>query len=643
MARFTAPPSRRGAFAAATRGVAADLIPSPNSSAPDPLFMDRKGIAILVVAFALLLGLQPLAKFIFPTKPLPPGSTNAAQASLSGTNRVPAQTNPAPAVPVLNGVQPLAPALPTPAAKGPEETASIATKSARWVIGSHGGGIRHVEVLSHQAFTGRLAKGRSNAPIFLNGDSLPPVLGLQNAAALEGDGVYQVQKIDASTVRAEKALPNGLRIVREYRLTTNDHLLHATVRIENRTAQVLAIPPVDWSTGSATLMNSHDKGDMLAVDWFNGSKSVQTPGWVSSPGFLCIPSNPRSDYKGGEGNVVWAAVQNQFFTLITLPDRPGREFSATRTLLPAPTPESLRSDPGQNTQPIAVSSVLRQDGGNVEPGKSLDFKFTVYAGPKEYFSLSRLQPAFDQTMGYGIFGFFAKPLLLGMNFLHNTAGLPYGWCIVVITIFIKLVFWPLTAVSTRSMKRMAELGPQLQAIRDKYKDDPKRLNEKTLQFMRESGYNPVAGCLPMLVQIPVFIGFFTMLRSAIELRGASFFWCPDLSAADTLFVVPGLGFLPLLGIPGLGLPLNLMPLFYVGTALWQTHLTPVSPQMDPAQQKIMRWMPLMFLALFYNYSAGLTLYWTVQNLLSILQTKLTSTKPSTPEPAKPTTLRPAKR
>ncbi len=611
--------------------------------------MDRKAIAILVVAFGLALGLQPVAKMLFPTKPVPPGATNGAPRVLNGTN-IPAASLSAPGsqatVPSLNNVQPLAPATTAPATPaGPEKTAVLANKASRWIISSHGGGIRNVELLEYQAFTGRIAKGRSNTPVLLNAPGLPPVLSLRNGAAIEGDGEYQIRQVDASTVTAEKTLPNGLHIVREYRLTTNEHLLHAVVRLENRTANVLSLPAVEWSTGAATLMNSHDKGDMLAVDWFNGSKTYQTLGWVPTPGLLCIPSNPKVDYKSREddGSIVWASVQNQFFTLVTIPDRTAKEFTAVRTLLAAPGADSMRADPGQNPQPVAVVSSFKQDGANVAPGKSLDYGFTVYAGPKEYFGLSRLQPSLDLNMEYGIFGFFAKPLLLGMNFLHNSVKLPYGWCIVVITLFIKILFWPLTAVSTRSMKRMAELGPQLQAIRDKYKDDPKRLNEKTLLFMRESGYNPVAGCLPMIVQIPVFIGFFTMLRSAIELRGASFLWCPDLAAADTLFVIPGLGFVPLLGVPGLGLPFNLMPLFYVGTALWQTHLTPASPQMDPAQQKIMRWMPLMFLALFYNYSAGLTLYWTVQNLLSILQTKLTTTKPSDPAPATPTTLRQARR
>ena len=117
-----------------------------------------------------------------------------------------------------------------------------------------------------------------------------------------------------------------------------------------------------------------------------------------------------------------------------------------------------------------------------------------------------------------------------------------------------------------------------------------------------------------------------MLRSAIELRGMSFLWCCDLSAADTLMVIPGLGFLPLIGVVGLGLPFNVMPLLYVGTGLWMNHTMPMAPQMDPVQQRLIRWMPVFFLFLFYNYSAGLTVYWTTNNLLTILQNKLTKTK-----------------
>jgi len=132
----------------------------------------------------------------------------------------------------------------------------------------------------------------------------------------------------------------------------------------------------------------------------------------------------------------------------------------------------------------------------------------------------------------------------------------------------------------------------------------------------------MGGCLPMLIQTPVFIGFFTMIRSAIELRGAHFLWVADLSKPDTLFMIPGVTFIPFISTPD-GLPFNLLPLFMGGAMLWQSHLTPASPGMDPGQAKLMRYMPLMFLVFLYNYSAGLALYWTVNNLLTIVQTKLT--------------------
>jgi YidC/Oxa1 family membrane protein insertase len=205
-------------------------------------------------------------------------------------------------------------------------------------------------------------------------------------------------------------------------------------------------------------------------------------------------------------------------------------------------------------------------------------------------------------------------LLVSMNGLHDLFKLGYGWVIILITIIIKLLFWPLTAASTRSMKRMASLQPQMKAVQEKYKDDPAKMNKKMMEFWKEHKVNPMGGCLPMLLQMPVFIGFFYMIQTAIELRGESWLWVTDLSKPDTLFFIPGIGF-----------PFNLLPLLMGVTMLWQSHLTPPSPGMDPMQQKMMKYLPLIFLFMLYNFSSGLTLYWTVQNLLSILQTKLTKT------------------
>ena len=252
----------------------------------------------------------------------------------------------------------------------------------------------------------------------------------------------------------------------------------------------------------------------------------------------------------------------------------------------------------------------------------------LLAGPKEYKTLSRMPNEMDRVMGFGWFGFFAKALLLSMNGLASL-GLSYGMAIIAITVIIKLLFWPLTTASTRSMKRMGALQPQMKAIQAKYKDDPRKMNMKLMEFMKENKVNPMGGCLPLLLQIPVFIGFYQMIQSAIELRGASFLWACDLSKPDTVAHIAGF-------------PLNPLPLLMGATMLWQARITPMAPGMDPAQQQIMRYMPLIMVVFLYNFSAGLALYWTTQNLLSILQMKLTHHKTADeakggtpPAPARP--------
>jgi YidC/Oxa1 family membrane protein insertase len=272
------------------------------------------------------------------------------------------------------------------------------------------------------------------------------------------------------------------------------------------------------------------------------------------------------------------------------------------------------------------------------PGSSLERQITFFAGPKEYRTLAliadRFQNNVDLVMGFGwvVFAFFTKTLLLAMNWLHSTLSVSYGWAIIIITVVIKLLFWPLTQASTRSMKRMQALQPQMNAIKEKYKDDPVKMNKKVMEFMKEQRVSPLGGCLPMMLQMPVFFGFYGMIRSAIELRGAPFLWIADLSKPDTLFNFNEI-------IPGLNFPFNPLPLLMGVTMLWQARLAPPSPGMDPAQAKMMKYMPLMFMVFLYNFSAALALYWTVSNLLTIAQTKLTRTADPA-LPAQPSVLTP---
>jgi YidC/Oxa1 family membrane protein insertase len=513
----------------------------------------------------------------------------------------------------------VAPSLPKPIAPDkPEELLVFTNDLARYTFSSHGGGIKLVELLKYKQRVGCRDKTGTNSLASLNADTPLPILSLAANEALQGDGLFKLSRTDTG-VRAEKTLENGLVLVKEFQPTSN-YLVNATTTIENRSAQAVSLPVQEWNVGSATPMDESDNEQFIGILWYDGSsKQAIDQGWFANRFLGCFPGTPRTQYVGGENNVVWAEVHNQFFTVVLMPAQPANKVTATKIDLPPPPREVLAENPRANLKPFGFQSSVVYAATNLAPGQVLGRKFMLYAGPKENRILERialqLKNDIDIVMGYtGFFGWFSKALLWSMNGLHEL-GLGYAMAIIVITVIIKLLFWPLTQASTRSMKRMASLQPQMNAIRERYKDDPTKMNRKMMDFMKEHKVSPLGGCLPMLLQIPVFIGFFTMVRSAIELRGARFLWACDLSKPDTLFFIPVLNF-----------PFNPLPLLMGATMLWQARLTPASPGMDPAQQKIMRYMPLIFLFILYNYSSGLTLYWTVQNLLTIAQTKLTRAK-----------------
>jgi YidC/Oxa1 family membrane protein insertase len=315
-------------------------------------------------------------------------------------------------------------------------------------------------------------------------------------------------------------------------------------------------------------------------------------------------------------------AHNQFFASIVMLDAPASQIVSRAIDLPRPTEGKFSTT--NNPALKGFETTVHYPATTLEAGKTIERNVNLFIGPKEYKTLASIANRYnndvDKAMGFGFFGFFSKALLLVMNWLHSALSIPYGWAIIVITVLLKIVFWPLTAASTRASQKMAALAPQITALKEKHKDDPAKFSAKQMEFYKENKINPVAGCLPMLVQLPVFFGFFMMLRTAIELRGASFFWATDLSKTDTIFYLSGF-------------PINVL-LLYIATAIWQTHVTPMSPGMDPTQQKMMRWMPLMFLVILYNFSSGLALYMTVNNLLTILQTKMTK-KPEMPAPGGP--------
>ena len=578
--------------------------------------MDRTGIIVVTIC-VLIMGvwLYDEQKYQHELALHPPAPVAAAApAAAPGGN---------PAPPAALELSPFDPNL-------PERTLVLTNANARYTFTSRGGGLQSVALLgSPENISLRWKKTAvtdPNAVVTLNAHALVPTLAILGDTNLVGDGNFTLTRT-ATGVRAEKVLPDGLRVVKDFQLSSN-FLVNVQVRLGNTTDRPLALPGQEWVVGLATPMDVDDNGQAVGAMWYDGN-GVQdcSPMWFAG-GWFSGP--PKSEYLKGSNNVCWAAIHNQFFALIAMPptNQPAAEISARPVDLPWLLTAASKSVPkGVQTALVYPAQTLPAHGVQ-------ERSLVLYAGPKEYRSLARIGDEFqnhaDLVMNFGtgyagFFGigsFFAKALLLSLNWIHDVTTLGYGWTIVLLTLLLRGIFWPLTAASTRSMKRMQALSPELKALQVKYKDDVQKLTQKQWELYKKHKVSPLSGCLPMLIQMPVFIGFFTMIRSAIELRGAHFLWVTDLSKPDTLWM-----------IPGANIPFNLLPLLMVAVMIWQAHLQPPSPGMDPGQQKMMRFMPLMLLIFLYTYSSGMALYMTVSTLAGVVQTKLTKIAPPVTPPA----------
>jgi len=592
--------------------------------------MDKTGIIVISIC-VMLLGWWFVEQNKIATQQAHFNATNQialAQAVFSNTNAattVPVTTTTSASAPMVFDTN------------APEQTIVLTNGRARYTFTSRGGGLKTVEMLDYPETVSARWKGQvtnSATVAVLNARVEVPVLAVLGGPGLVGDGNFTLTPV-ANGVRAEKTLPDGLRLVKNFQFSSN-FLVNASVRMENTSDRPLGLPAQEFVVGTATPMDVDDVGQMEGAMWSDGVKELDHPLLsFSGGGFGCARGPAKTEIREGSSNVSWAAAHNQFFALMlmTRTNEPAQQMVARTVTLPRFQNVGVVTNV---VEPKGVQTALMYPAITLSANSSVERGLVLFAGPKEYRVLVRVGQEYgnnaDQVMNFGsgfasfwgVGTFFAKLLLSAMNGVHDLTKLGYGWTIVIITVLIKLLFWPLTAASTRSMKRMQALAPELAALKEKYKDDVQKLTSKQWELYKKNKVNPMSGCLPMLIQMPVFIGFFTMIRSAIELRGAHWLWVADLSKPDTLFMIPGITFIPFISTPE-GIPFNLLPLLMGGAMLWQSHLTPASPGMDPAQQKMMRWLPAIFILFLYNYSSGLALYWTVNNLLTIVQTKMTKT------------------
>ena len=533
-----------------------------------------------------------------------PPDPNAVKKKADKAAHVPAPTNAATAptasapVPQLAAKESLAPGAVNRTTS--EQTAVLENKKIRAVLTTWGGGVKEIELKEHEV--------EAQEKVFLNRGSPDAVFALRGWTAPGEDLAWTLEKADAQeVVLVAPAHPDGSVVVRRTFRVAGDYLISLEQSVENRGGTPFALPAYALAGGvGAPIHLRQYEQPYVGTGWFSTDLSYTThklPEFLPSNFLFFFPQKGKEKVASREEHPVrWIAAKSQFFAMVlTVQGDPAMAAEARKVELSG---EEMADGHGKV---LAVETWLKMPGFDLPPAGQSRRAFTLYAGPKEDWRLRSLPAHEDYVMEFGWMGWVSRPLLSVMNWIHRWVG-NYGWTIVILTILIKAVLWYPQAKANLSMKKMQLLAPKLKELQEKYKEEPTKLNTEMMKLYKDFGVNPLGGCLPLLIQMPVFLGFYYMLLSSVELRGQTFFWIHDLSRPDTVFV-----------IPGLGLPINPMPLIMTATMMWSMHITPQPQGVDNPAAKMMKFMPLLMLVFCYNFSSALSLYWTVQNLLSIVQ------------------------
>ncbi|MDR0418541.1 MAG: membrane protein insertase YidC [Puniceicoccales bacterium] len=459
---------------------------------------------------------------------------------------------------------------------------------------SIGAGIQDVKLKKYPAVRGQ------EAPFTFNENVRLPALALSFGTFdkfLLTD--YEIVSHTTNSVIFRKPMKNGIVIEREYRLAQHEipYVLTVQVRFTNSTEKTYDLENIFVGLGSFPATPSDVLGDYLNFGYYDGQKAhfIRTNDFCAKSGFLGMGKESAKNQITGNDKIVWGSVKNQFFTGVFTPKVPGCGFVATPNGVVSATYEKMND---------SVVGSVKLAVGRIDPGQTKTIDADFYVGPKDYVFLDRLGQEQDLVMQFGIFGFVSKLLLLLMKGIYTLLG-NWGVTIIVLTLIVKLLLWPLTTAQVRSSRKMSKLQEPLKKVKEKYRDNPQKLQTETLKLFRDNRINPAAGCLPIFIQIPIFVGLYFMLRTTAEMRFAPFLWISDLSLPDT---IAHLG----------NFPINILPLIMGVSMVWQMKVMP-TPSADGAQKWVFKLMPIIFLVFCYNFPSALVLYWTIQNLLTIAQ------------------------
>jgi YidC/Oxa1 family membrane protein insertase len=539
-------------------------------------------------------------------KPLPSPTPSATVLPISALT---AQATPSQSPAGVLGSTPVtnSPVIPEISAK----RATLDTSRAEYLFANNTGGIESVTLFLHL--------GANEQSLFLNKDSGLPIGALCDASGTPIGGFTMDADKGKGITSFSLTAPSGLAITKAFTLprtvgSPEEYVVKMDLTFINKGSNPLSLPGFSVAAGGEAPVHIKDLPTYTSFDWYKDGKIVdgkidgaKMPSPINVNWFeagkiplVGIETHPARDlYTEADAVVWWAAVTSQYFcTIVTAPkDQPGSGVWSRRYLAR----DAVESS---NSQPVyGITGGLGTGSITLAPGETVTRSYSIYAGPKDFYSLGKLGEDQQKIMNFGMFHLVSEFLLWAMNAIDKVTH-SFAAAIIILTILIKSALWPLQNKATTSMKRMQQLSPKMTELREKYKDDPTKMNEELMKLYKQYGVNPFGGCLPMLVQIPIFFGFYSMLGSAIELRNSHFLWIHDLSQPDTLTHI-------------MGFPINLLPLIMAGTMVWQMMISPKSG--DATQQRMMYFMPVIFLTFAYNYASGLALYWTTQNIFSIVQ------------------------
>lgn len=548
--------------------------------------MEKRVLLAIVLCIIVLVLWE---KFFVPKRQPAPPSTSPAVEQVPPAPTKPDQAEPTvPKIPTSESPAPSTPSFPSPAAHAGRDV-RVETPLYRAVFTETGARLksfvlkRYRETIEEDSPGKELVKTSriEDLPLAFNFVDRP--VAALNLAPYVADSKTSVTVSEGQnhTLTFSYEAPGWLRITRQYHFVADSYLIDLSVSVENlgdpwENAPTLSLISLPLSAGGGSRYTF--QGPSLLVN--NELEEVK---------FKKIKGEEKFP-----GPIDWVAYTGQYFIMALLPVNLTPNHAQLEALDAA-------------TQMVGVTLIGPKIA--LQPGVQQQFNYKLYLGPKEVNTLKAADPRLAKAVNFGWFDVIAQPLLVCLKFfyryLHN-----YGYAIILLTLLIKLLFWPLTHKSYVSMKAMKKLQPKMQKIREKYKDDKEKMNQEVMQMYRTHKVNPIGGCLPMVLQIPVFFALYRLLYSSIAIRHAPFlWWINDLAAPDRFPIG--------VQIPYLGNGLPILTVLMGVSMFAQQKMSPTGG--DPKMEKMMMMMPVVFTVFFVNFPSGLVLYWLVNNILSVGQ------------------------